>query len=88
MPATVTGRVVTPADETTAGTETTGGLLRVGDGGAGQHGSSFDLRGSGLLLLLLLMLLQLLLSKHLQVGWGESLSLGQLHTCGWTEDSR
>ena len=29
MPATVTGSVVTPADETTAGTEPTGGLVRV-----------------------------------------------------------
>lgn len=29
MPATVTGSVVTPADETTAGTDTTGGLVRV-----------------------------------------------------------
>lgn len=29
MPATVTGSVVTPADDTTAGTDTTGGLVRV-----------------------------------------------------------
>lgn len=48
---------------------------------------SFDLRGSSLLLLLLLVLLQLLLSEHLQVGWGERLSLCQLHTCGWMEGS-
>lgn len=48
---------------------------------------SFDLWGSSLLLLLLV-LLQLLLSQHLQVGWGERLSLWQLHTCGWMDKSR
>ncbi len=46
---------------------------------------SFDLWGGSLLLLLVLLQL-LLLSEHLQVGWGERLL--QLHTCGWMEDSR
>lgn len=36
---------------------------------------SFDLWRSGLLLLLLLLVLYLLLSKHLQMGRGESLPL-------------
>ena len=48
---------------------------------------SFDLWG-GSLLLLLLLLLQLLLPEHLQGGRSERLSLLQLHTCGWVDDSR
>lgn len=46
--------------------------------------NSFDLRGCSLLLLLLELLL--LLSKYLEMGWGERLCGLLQHTRGWKKD--